>query len=351
MKSLPKLILTAWLVACPLGAQVAEPEPAKASTPFLTPVQTMNILKQLDEIEEKIGQGRSSIFSAALAKFRSAMGSEAAALSLYLDCYKLENFERKDLKQTDFMDWRDRNLDRLKEGDFAKGLMLQLEYLVMTIQAQGITKTEDLGSVVPSLQAFMAKAIGAVQSSTKHTASGAVEVKDVSKSRKGGGGGGQAPQLLGMLRQSVKGNDFSRAYQLDLHLLQKRWEYSPVNVAGIYETVILPYYLAVKKDELPAQWDARINAEMALEKAVLSETEFEIFYQAEYPRMLWAKNNYLVTNNVNALGAMADMLKIIRDNPSHPDAEGWVKDFREQVEAVSEPVPASAPSETPITPQ
>ncbi|MEZ5387259.1 MAG: hypothetical protein R3F13_17250 [Prosthecobacter sp.] len=351
MNSPSTLILTAWFIACTLSAQVAQPEPDTPTSPILTPAQTMNILKQLEEIEAKIGQGRSSIFNAALTKFRSAMGSEAAALSLYLDCYKLEHFERKDLKQTDFMDWRDRNLDRLKEGDFSKGLAMQLEYLVMTIQAQGYTKIEDMGSVVPALQAFIAKAVGAVQSSTKHTASGAVEVKDATKGRKGGGGGPPAPQLLGMLRQSVKGNDFSRAYQLDLHLLQKHWEYSPLNVGGIYEAVILPYYLAGKKDELPAQWDARINAELALEKAMLSETEYGIFYQEEYPRRLWEKNNYLVSNNVNALAAMADMLKIIRDNPSHPDAESWVRDFRKQVEAVSEPVPAPAPPETSISTQ
>ena len=90
---------------------------------------------------------------------------------------------------------------------------------------------------------------------------------------------------------------------------------------------------------------------MALEKAVRSETEFGIFYQEEYPRRLWQKNTYLVTNNVNALAAMADMLKIIRDNPTHPDAEGWAKDFREQVEAVSEPIPDAAPPETPISTQ
>lgn len=353
MKSPSTLILSAWLIASPLIAQVTESAPSTAPAPFLTPAQTIAILKQLDEIEGKIGQGRGSIFGAALAKFKSAMGSEAAAFSLYLDCYKLENFERKDLKQTDFMEWRDRNVDRLKEGDFPLGLMLQLEYLVMTIQAQGITKPEDMGPVVPALQAFLSKAITAVQNTMKHTASGAVEVKDTTKNRKGGGGGGggQGPQLLGMLRQSVKGTDFSRAYQLDLHLLQKQWEYSPINVNGIYESVILPYYLAVKKEELPAQWDARINAEMALEKAVRSETEFGIFYQEEYPRRLWQKNTYLVTNNVNPLAAMADMLKIIRENPTHPDAQAWAKSFREQVTAVSEPVPAAAPPETPISPQ
>jgi len=353
MKSQTSLILSTWLIAGTLSAQVVEPTPAPPPAVVLTPAQTAAILKQLDEIEEKIGLGRSSIFSSALTKFRSAMGSEAAALALYLDCYKLENFERKDLKQSDFMDWRDRNEARLKDGDFGKGLMLQLEYLAMTIQAQGITKQEDMGPVVTALQAFVTKAINAVQSTMKHTASGAVEVKDAPKGAngrrlQGGGGGGQGSSLFGMLKQSVKGSEFSRAYQLDLHLLRKEWEYAPLNIAGVYESVVFPYYLSVKPAEIPAQWDARINAEMVLEKSVRSETDYTLFYTEEQPRKLWDKNSYLLTNNINAIAALADMLKIIRENPSHPDAERWLKDFRERVSASSEPVPEPAPAEKSI---
>lgn len=354
MKFQPALILSTWFIAGALSAQVAEPAfaPATPAAVVLTPAQTEAILKQLEEIEDKIGQGRSSIFSTALAKFRSAMGSEATALALYLDCYKLENFERKDLKQSDFTDWRDRNEARLKDGDFGKGLMLQLEYLAMSIQVQGITEQKDMGPMVTALQAYLAKAIGAVQSTMKHTASGAVEVKDTPKGGNGrrpmGGGGGQGSQLFGMLKQSVKGSEFSRAYQLDLHLLRKGWEYSPLNIAGAYDAAILPYYLSEKPEEVAAQWDARINAELVLEKAVRSETDYAIFYKEEHPRKLWEKNTYLLANNLNAIGALADMLKIIRENPTHPDAAHWLKDFRERVKASSEPAPGPAPVEKPI---
>lgn len=361
MKPIQLILLPAMLLATTATAQNQPPrqqppasEPVVVPQVVLTAAQTAHILKELEKIEAQIGQGRSTIFSNALAKFRSAMSSESDALGLYLDCYKLENFERKNLKTTDFMDWRENNEARFKDEDFTKGLAMQLEYLVLTIQAQDINDQKKMGPLVVALQAFLGKAITAVQATTKHTASGAVEAKDAGPKGggrpngggqgRGGQGGGPAGQLAGMLRQSVKGTEFSRAYLLDDYLSRKEWEYSPLSVAGIYSSVIFPYYLAEKPEDLPAQWDARINAEMALRKSGMSETEFELYYKEEGPRLQWEKNGYLLSNNVNAVNALAEMLKIIQANPNHPGATGWLKDFKSIVKQVA---PAGT-VETPI---
>lgn len=349
---------TAHLAAQTPAAEPTAPAPTSpAPQVILTPAQTANILKQLEQIESQIGQGRTSILSAALTKFRAAMGSANDALGLYLDCIKLEDFERKDLKQTDFMDWRDKNEARLKDEDFTTGLLLQLEYLVMTIQAQDVSEISKMGPMVTALQAFIAKEIAAIQNTTKHTASGAVEAKDNGKGggggrqgggRQGGGGGGPGGQLASMLRQSVKNTEFSKAYLLEDHLTRRDWQYAPLDVGGIYSSIIFPYYLSEKPTELAAQWDARINADMAIHKAMRSETEFAIYFKEENPRLQWAKNNFLVTNNVNAVNALADLLKVIRDNPSHPDAASWLGDFRQLVKSASEPEPGPVPTEKPI---
>ncbi len=360
MKSTPILTLLAVLLASSASAQT----PAAPATPVapgaevtaapqvtLTPAQTEHILKELEKAEAQIGQGRNAVLGAALAKFRTAAANESDALALYLDCYKLENFERKDLKQTDFMEWRERNEARLKDEDFKTALLLQLEYLVMTIQAQGIDDPKKMGPLVTGLQAFLAKAITAVQATVKHTASGAVEAKDAGKGggRPGGGQGrggqgGGGGQLEGILRQPVKGTEFTKAYQLEDYLDRKDWEYSPLNVGGIYNSVILPYYALEKPEELAAQWDARINAEMALRKAGMSQTEFDLYFKEEGPRLQWEKDNDLLSHNVAAVNAMADMLKIIQSNPSHPDASGWLSEFKEILKRVA---PAGS-VETPI---
>jgi hypothetical protein len=187
----------------------------------------------------------------------------------------------------------------------------------------------------------------------KHTASGAVEQKDADtkgggQGRKGGGNGqGGASPLAAMLRQSVKGTEFGKAYLLDDHLTRREWEYSPLNIGGIYSSVIFPYYVSEKPTELSAQWDARINAEMALHKASLSETEFALFYKEAQPRLLWEKNNHLLASNINAINALADMLKIIQGNPNHADAVSWLTQFKAIMQKVA-PAEAPPPVEKPI---
>lgn len=352
MKILFLIPLFAGLVASAVRAQTpAAPQPEPPLPVILTPAQTVHILKELEKAESLIGKGRGGLFGTALGKFREAMASDTAALALYLDCYRLEHFERKNLKQSDFMDWRNRNELRLKDSDFKKGLLLQIEYLVLSIQAQDIDEDKKLAPLVASLQAFLGKAITAVQGSTKHSASGAVGPKDAPGGKGGGrrgGGGGAGGDIVGVLRQAVGESEFANAYQLADYLNRKEWEYSPLDIDGIYQKIIFPYYLAEKSSELPAQWEARINAEMALRHAVLSETEYNLFVKDEMPRRQWEKNIYLVSHNVSAVNAMADLLKVIQNNPNHPDAVTWLKDFRELVKKVSEPGPGTPPVEKPI---
>ena len=344
MKSIQLLPLLAVLLASPAVAQTPVSPGTEAETPvykvILTPTQTEHILKELDKVETQIGKGRGSVFSAAMAKFREGMASPTAALALYLDCYRLEHFERKNLKQADFMDWKNKNEARLKDEDFKRALWLQLEFLVLTIQAQEIDESKKMGPIVTSLQAFLGKAVTAIQGTTVHSASGAVTDKD-SKGGRRGGGNVPAGDILGTLRQSVADSDFAKAYSLQDFLKREEWEYQPLNVRGIYNDVIFPYYLAEKPTELPAQWDSRINAERAMRQALMSDTEFNEYIKDEGPRLLWEKDNYLVVNDVGAVKALADMLKVIQTYPSHPDAINWLKEFREIVKQVSEPVPVN----------
>lgn len=337
---LPLLLCTPALAPAQTPADPVAPAPA-AAAPVLTPEQTASIMKQLEQIEGQIVKGKSELFSAALSKFRAAVGSKNTALALYLDCYKIENYDRRNLKTSDFQDWKDANETRLKDDDFLDGLVLQLEYLILTVQAQDIKEIKDMGSGVTALQAFIPRAIGAVQATMKHTASGAVEEKDRGGNGNrpgpggrrpgGGGGGGGGGQLEGILRASIRDTVFARATQIDQYLRNPEWEYSPLNIPGLYNNVILPYYLSEKPAEIPAQYDARINAEMALRKISMSEAQYAEFYKEQYPEFLWAKANFMYQQKINPINALADMLKIVRENPSHARAADWLKQLRQAV--------------------
>jgi hypothetical protein len=232
----------------------------------------------------------------------------------------------------------------LKDEQFTKGLVLQLEYLVLSVQAQDADEEKERAALVSSLQAFLPRAISAVQDSMKITASGAIEEKDRGP-RNGGGrapgrgpGGGGGGQLGGILRESVKTTEFARALQVDEYMRNNEWEYSPLNIGGIYESAILPYYVEFKPLEVPAQWDARINAELALQKGSMSEAQFAEYYKERLPVLQWNKATFMLQNKVNAIAALADMLRIVRENPAHANAAQWVKQLRQAVNETQSPV-------------
>ena len=373
----PRLLLALLCTPLLLPAQTTAPStvPAPAGpgtlpppAPLLTPEQTATVMKQLEQLETQVLKNRGETLGTALAKFRSALAGQKEAVSLYLDCYKLEHYDRHDLKQTDFQAWKEANEARLKDEEFLAGLMLQLEYLVLTVQAQDVKEQKDMGPIVAQLQTFIPKAVNAVQETMKHTASGAVEQKNQGNGGGGGGGrpggGGRAPaggggrgpgggggggvnvpgNLGNALRQSVKNCEFSNAYLLESHLKREEWAYAPLEIAEIYQSVIFPYYLEVRPTEIAAQWDARINAELALRKTIMSESEFGVFLKERQPELHWYKASYLYSHNVNALQAMADMLKIIRENPTHPEAGAWLRELRDAVNMAQPGRPTANPS-------
>ena len=344
---LPVTLLVA--VTAVLPAQVATPNRPPNSPPPPAPIpadvkltaeQTAAIMKQLDVLEGVVGKNRGDILGGAMARCSKAVaGGELGALQLYLDCYKLEHFDRVNLKITDYQDWAKRNLDKHKDPEFLKALWLQLEYLVLSIQAQDV-QDKDLPALVSSLQKHIATVVTAIQAATKHTAAGAV--KDNTKGGKGGGRNFDSGNLQQMLRQSVKVSEFSKAFQLEEFLRREDWTYDPLDLRGMYEFVIVPYYVEKKPSELPAQWDIRIKAELDVRAAVMSESEYSVYYKEHYPDLLWKKADFLVTHNVNAVAAIADMLKILRENPNHPDAGDWAKRLRDIVNQAQPPLTPSS---------
>jgi hypothetical protein len=153
-----------------------------------------------------------------------------------------------------------------------------------------------------------------------------------------------------VLRQSVKSTEFAKAYLLEDHLTRSNWSYSPLDIPDIYENVIFPYYLETKPTELGTQWDNRINAELNLRKLTMSETEFGLLAKERQPELAWQKANFMLTNHLNPLQAMADMLKIVRENPTHPKAVEWLKTLREMVNTAQPPQQTANPGATAVTP-
>ncbi len=310
-----------------------------ADAPKLTAEQTAAIMKQLDALDGVIGKNRGDILGNALSRCGKAVAAgEAGALQLYLECYRIEHFERVNLKLTDYSDWVKRNMEKHKDPEFLMALWLQLDYLLISIQAQDV-KEKDVPTLVSSLQSFIARVVTGIQGATKHTNTGAV--KDVAKAGAVAGRRNQnfdSGNFQQMLRQSVKVSEFAKAFLLEDFLRREDWTYDPLDLKGIYENAILPYFLEKKPTEIPAQWDNRIKQELSIRAAVMSESEYSIFYKERYPEMLWRKAEYLVSHNLNTIAAMADMLKIIKENQTHASAGDWAKTLRQLVNGAQPPL-------------
>ena len=256
----------------------------------LTDDQVKKILHQIDDIQRDIKNGRGEILGKAKAAFQAAAVSDKEARDLYITCYKTNHFDLKDSSAADFVEWKAKNEIKLKDPDFVAGVRFQLQYLLMSLQ---VLDAQDITSTIPTLQNFMAS------------------------------------------------SEFAKAYFLDEYFRREDWAYSPLDFGGIFAATIFPYYRDKKPAELAGQWDLRINLEFNLQRALLSDTEYSVYYQENHPIREWDKANDLFNSKINPLQALADMLKVVRENPKHPRAVEWVKAVRDLVNQNQPNAPAS----------
>lgn len=312
---------------------VVAPKPV-AEVPKLTEAQVSNVLTQLKELENQILQMRGNNLSTVLTKLRAGLASDQAATSLYLECDRLVNSERKEADKAEArrrQEAMERNIDRKgggggggakadDEGEFALAIRFGLQYLIMTLEAHE-AKDEDFKKMVPKLQSYIQELVAA------------------------------APKLKGRsanyLNTALTGrNPIIEAFQLERFLEREGWSTRPMDFGSMYSQTILPLAEEENKESLPALWDARINAEGAFKKENMPEPEFILWTQNQVPALRWARARYLYEKGPSPINAMADMLKLIKENPNHPDAPGWVKELRTMVNEAS-PTPVSESAEKP----
>ena len=337
------------LTTGPLGlsAQTTEPAPAfpnldgtpsttaepTNAPPVLTADQLKNVQEQLAALEGEITTQRTGFLSGIIERFRKATSSDAAAMNFYLDCKKIVDLERKDMtkdavrSQVERMEsqmekWTGTSpTDGRDEGDFGKAVRLQLEYLVLTLEAHE-TPPDDMIKMVPKLKAYIAA------------------VMENAKKLKG--------RALNHLNGNISNNAFVEAYQLDRYLSTEHWSMNPLGFGDMWEKCIFPLMEKESRDGLPEQWDTRIKTEMAFREESMYKPEYELWVQNEVPVLRWARAQYLYEKGPSPVNAMADMLKIIREYPGHASAPDWLEALRElvaQASGADAPPPAA---ETPM---
>ena len=270
------------------------------------------LIEKLDNLRDTAQKTAMSRIGSAAQAFKAGMASDDAAVALYLKCVEKVDFEDRNRSSQDFREWKRRQEDRLKDPGTRRGLRHQLRWLVLSLEAA--ESGGDYEKVAPKA----AEALDAIF-----------------------GNPDQFDGDVGPLREPVTGTVFARAYNLGGAKVEN-WPLSPLEVAGVFNQVILPGLRADRKfDSMREQWQKRIRYEgILLEsmsgkekgkgKAAERSPEHEKFLIETVPNLEWQMEVDLFKSGDQKRAAV-NMLAQIESNLGHPKVRDWGTQFRDLV--------------------
>ncbi len=289
-----------------------------------------SLLENLEKLRESANAKVDARFRVALAAFRVAIGSDDAAIDLYLNCMEKVSFEDQQKKSADFREWKRKEAEQLSDPGLRLALRQQLRWLVLTLQAS-------------SEKADRAKL--------------AVEAEEIVDSifREPAKFKNQET----VLNQAVTSSVFARAYDIN-SVKVENWPLSPVELGQVYDQVLLPPYRNPNRlSELRAAWIKRIQQEGAKiehwkaivknpkeEKRIgmassMQSPAYEKFLAETQPKLQWEMECDLFRNGDES-GAAVRMLAHLEKYIAHPAAREW----GEQFEALLKPAVVVTPPES-----
>ena len=290
-----------------------------SSSPLLAQDQTLSegdrqaLLEKLMEIKEGAGGRAKNRAGAALAAFREAATSDARAHALYLNCVEKVRFEDEKRTGQDFREWKRRHKEREDSPGFRRLLRHQLNWLLLTIEANSMEDGEQV--------TLSGRAISALEAILGDDSLKAAEVR--------------------VLSRDVTETVFALSYGIES---EQKWPTSPVKLDEIYRNYILPP-LASKNDVAGYRtaWGKWILQESKLVEIRSNGSEkgersaaFERFLLEKRPRMLWQLEQQVFAIG-DQKGAALAMLEHLEKYVGHKDEVRWTQEFLGLLEPQSEP--------------
>lgn len=322
--------------------------------PKLTPEQVNSITQQLKALETTIANQRAGNLTEILEKLRRGASSDAAALQLYTESVELVNVKRKELTDADKLARENqvkRQEDRNKEtkeredGDFGRAVRLQLQYLILSLEAAEADRADQIEKMLPKLQAYIQEAIESASKLKGRAAAylrGTLTADDDEEDREDNENRRRSPGSPDPQGGGGGNNPFIPAFQLERFLTCTKWAQGPIDFGDMWDLTILPLYREKKKSEIGAQWDARIKTELAFREGSMSKEEFELWQQYDLPELRWKRATDICNNGDQPVNGMADMLRLIKELPGHPDAPAWLSQLRSVVSSSAPPPDTSS---------
>ncbi len=286
-----------------MRASAADPRP-------LTEADRIALEEKLEKIQKVSSERVGGLYRRALQDYREAIRSDKATMDLYLKCVEKVRFSDEKRKSSEFRRWKRANKESLNSQSMRVALRHQLAWLLLSIEAaQREGDTSGLGKrAVEHLDQVMRNA-------------------EVLKEHRR------------ILSQNALSSVFARAYKLNIKI--KDWPQSAMDIARIYDQVVLPPLRKPGKiDSLRAAWQKRIRHEgVAVEKWTVREgstvgkkdsmqsAEFQKFLSETRPALLWKMEKDCFKAGDERTSAL-HMVKHLETYLGHKDAPQWIKDFQ-----------------------
>ncbi len=283
------------------------------------------LLENLEKLREAAVSKVDGKYHVAIAAFRNAMSSDDQALELYLNCYEKVNYEEEQKKTQEFREWKRKEADRLADPAFRKALRIQLDWLVLTLEAAA-DKPD-----MPQLTRKGQVVVDAIFLEAANLAS--------------------QEQLLS---QAVTATVFAKAYELN-HIKTANWPSSPTALEQFYNQVVLPPLQDPSHlPALRAAWVKRIHEECLKREfwgsqagkkpgsGTPSTPDYEKFLAEGLPQLEWDMEIDLFNHGDESAAALR-MLAIIEKNINHPSAREWGQQFKALLQPKASP-PQPAPA-------
>lgn len=271
------------------------------------------LLERLKDLQEGAGGRAEKRAGSALTAFRAAAGSDDRAHELYVKCVEKVRFEDEKRSSQAFREWKRRHKDREDSPGFRRVLRHQLNWLLLTIEANSASDDEE--------GALSSRAISALDAIL-----GDSELE---------------PREFKMLEDDVTQTVFALAYGVGS---EKKWPASPVKLKDVYENHILPP-LAAKKEvaAFRTAWEKWIAQEARLQESKSRSPEkgersaaFDRFLVEKRPQMMWDLEKAIFEIG-DEKGAALSMLKHLELFTGHKNEVKWTKEFFEILNPKEEP--------------
>lgn len=300
-----RMISIIWLS----GFCVVDADPAK-----LTEADRIALEEQLEAIQNQSDESVGGLYRRALADFRSAIRSDDATMELYLKCLEKVRFTDEKKKAADFREWKRRNKDRLKSSSMRMALRHQLSWILLSIEAAR-KSPEERKDLSQRAMAHLDQIFKNAEVLKDH--------RDV-------------------LNQDALSSVFARAYKL--HIKVEHWPRSALDIAGIYEHVVMPQLRRPERiGSLRTAWKKRIEHEgLKVERWTREETRrigtkesmrssaFEKFLADTRPQLLWKMEVDCFKSGDERVAAL-NMVNHLKKYLTHKDAPEWIDGFQKLI--------------------